>query len=489
MAGIAGLIVSSKKEDSEFLLQKMSETMKHRRCKSFQSVVSNDSRCLIVGPRSLQRSDDELFIIDKNSDLTSPENTNDVTSILEIFGAVVVIIGNNGVSLMRTLDGTKALYYGITKNFFAFATERKSLWRIGVTEVNVLEPGQGITCPWKETLVSEKFATLEKPTEANISRGETLAILKKTLLNSFDRLGRDTSCAILFSGGVDSSLAAVLAANRCEKTFLVTARGGGTHDEAATTEAAARLGLPLHTVELNSKIIWESLPDLIYSIETSNQIDVEIALPFYLATRKAAVEGCTTVISGQGPDELFAGYAKHVRTFVEKGPDALSEQLWKEVAITYKTNIERDERAIAVHGVESFFPYLDQQFVRTSLAVPIEWKVIPEGTPQRKIIFRELAQLLGVPEIIAHAPKSATQYSSGSSKFLLDSMIEHVDEFSNISRKEASRQSQKVLDEIANRIQMPTVPKTERSLHMDLEAVNVFLNTHTHLSSFSSNSM
>jgi asparagine synthetase B (glutamine-hydrolysing) len=489
MSGIAGLIVSSKEMDSEFLLQKMSDSIKHRRCESFQSVAHDDSRCLIVGPRSLQRSDDEIFIIDKNADLAFSEDIDDVTSILEIFGVVAVVISNNDVSLIRTLDGTRTLYYGNTKNLFAFATERKSLWRVGMTAVNVLEPGQGLTLPWEGVLVSEKLATLEKPTIANISREETLAILKKALLNSFNRLGKDTSCAILFSGGVDSSLAAVLAAKRCRNTVLVTARGEGTHDEIATIEAADTLSLPLHTVELNSKIIWDSLPELIYSIETSNQIDIEIALPFYLATRSAAVEGCTTVISGQGPDELFAGYAKHVRTFIEKGPAALSEQLWNEVAVTYKTNIERDERAIAAHGVESFFPYLDQKFVRNSLSVPIEWKVIPDGEPQRKVIFRELAQKLGVPNNMALAQKSATQYSSGSSKLLLESIIEHVDEFRNMRKKEASRRTQEVLDEIAYRIQMPTVPKKETNLHLDLKAVNTFLDTHPHLSSSSSNQM
>jgi asparagine synthetase B (glutamine-hydrolysing) len=212
-------------------------------------------------------------------------------------------------------------------------------------------------------------------------------------------------------------------------------------------------------------------------------MDVEIALPFYLASKKAAEEDCTTVISGQGPDELFAGYAKHVQMYIEKGPDALMEQLWKEVSITYDANIERDERAIAAHGLESFFPYLDQNFVRASLSVPIEWKVSPDGTPQRKIIFRELAQLLGVPEKIANAPKSATQYSSGSSKVLLESVTEHVDEFSNMSKKKASRHVQDVLNEIANEIQMPNVQQEERGLHLDLEPVSKFLDKRGSLSS------
>ena len=292
---------------------------------------------------------------------------------------------------------------------------------------------------------------------------------------SFDRLNRNTSCAVLFSGGVDSSLVALQVANRCTITHLVTTTSEGAHDTAAATKAASILGLPLITVELSPKLIWETLPEVIFSIETSRQMDVEIALPFYLASKKAAKIGCTTVVSGQGPDELFAGYARHVRTYVEKGPEALAEQLWSEVSVTHEANIERDERAIAAHGVESFFPYLDQEFVRASLSVPVEWKVSPDGTPQRKVIFRELARLMGVPEEIAHVPKSATQYSSGSAKALLQSIIEHVNEFSGLSRKKVSRQVQDVLDEIAYRIRMPTVQKKDRKFSLDLESVNRFL--------------
>ena len=486
MAGIVGLLVTSKNDDSELLLQKMSQAIRHRKCESFQTMAHNDTRLLIVGPQSLQGSDDELFIIDKNEDLTFSEETDDMTSISGIFGVAAAIVDNRGLSLLRTLDGTRALYYGAMKNLFAFATERKSLWNIGITEVQVLEPGQGITQPWDGDLVSERFAILERPSKIDASREETLDALKRSLLDSFERLGKNTSCAILFSGGVDSSLAAALAAKRCENTLLVTTRSLGAHDDIAAAKAASQLSLPLHTIDLNSEIIWETLPELIYSIETSRQMDVEIALPFYLASKKAAEEGCTTVISGQGPDELFAGYARHVQTYIEKGPDALMEQLWNEVSVTHDANIERDERAIAAHGVESFFPYLDQQFVHTSLSIPIEWKVSPDGTPQRKIIFRELARLLGVPEKIANAKKSATQYSSGSSKILLESVVEHVEEFRGMSKNKASRRVQNVLNEIANEIQIPNIHKKKRGLHLNLEPVRKFLDERGSLSSSNS---
>jgi asparagine synthase (glutamine-hydrolysing) len=449
MVGIAGLLVTNKEIESDLMLQKMSEAIRHRKCESYHTVTHDDSRCLVVGPRSLEGTDDDLLIIDKNEDLDFSEEPEDITSISEIFGIVTVVVNQMGVSLLRTLDGTRPMYYGKKKNIFAFATERKSLWSIGVPSIQTLEPGQGITQPWQGEYALERFASLEKPSPIKATRDEALNLLKQRLLYSFQRLRKTAHCAVLFSGGVDSSLVAALTAKRCEDTILVTTRTEESHDASTAAQASSLLGLPIHIVDLNSQVVWEALPDVIYSIETSRRMDVEIALPFYLAAKKAVEEGCSTVVSGQGPDELFAGYSKHVKTYTEKGPDALSEQLWKEVSVTHETNIERDERAIAAHGVESFFPYLDQDFVHTSLSVPVDWKIDPDGAPQRKIIFRELAQILGMPDEIALAPKSATQYSSGSSKAILESIIDNVEGISNLSKKKAARKVQEVLDEMA----------------------------------------
>ena len=456
MAGIVGLLVTSDEKESELMLQRMSEEIRHRRTESYHTMKHNQSQCMILGPRSFHGPDDDIFIVDINRDLDLSEETDDITSIAEISSVVTVILDKRGVHLLRTLDGTRAIYFGTTEDTFAFGTERKSLWSIGIMSAHAVEPGQGITYTWDGNLAKEQFASLEKPQPSQASREETLSLLELELLRSFHRLEEDTTCAVLFSGGVDSSLAAILTAKECEKTLLVSTRASGAHDESAAASAANLLGLPLFTVDLNPQLIWETLPEVIYSIETSNQMDVEIALPFFLAAKRAVEEGCTTVISGQGPDELFGGYAKHVKTFTEDGPETLVEQLWKEVSITHESNIERDDRAIAAHGVDSFFPYLDQRFVRAALAVPVEWKVDPKGTPQRKIIFRELAKQMGVPEQIADAPKNATQYSSGSSKSILESIIEHVDGFEGLSRKKAASRVQEVLNGIAHECDVPT---------------------------------
>jgi len=483
MAGIAGIFVTNEGIDSDLLLQRMSGTLRHRRFESLHTMSQKNSRCQIVGSSSIHGPDDDIFIIDRNKDLVLAELEDTNEPLSSLFGAVVVILDNNGVSIFRSLDGTKALYYGTIDDSIAFATERKGLWSVGLSSLQTLKPGHRIIQPWVGKSSTSIFASMKPVSNWNVTREKTLAILKRTLLSTFEKLNTATSCAILFSGGVDSSLVAIQSAKRCRNVVLFTSSSKSSHDESAAAEAAALLDIPLQSIHLNSEDIWDILPEVIYAIETSNQMDVEISIPFYLASKKAAEEGFTTIISGQGPDELFAGYAKHVQTFVEKGPDALKQQLWDEVSVTHENNIERDERAIATHGVEGFFPFLETKFVQSALSIPTQWKVNPNRKPERKVIFRELAQLMGVPNKIAFAPKSATQYSSGSSKALLEASVDHVDELRGMSKKKASRRVQDVLNEIANAIHMPDIQKRERALHFDFEPVRKFLDRREHLSS------
>ncbi len=276
-----------------------------------------------------------------------------------------------------------------------------------------------------------------------------------SLRASFTRV-KGRRVGVLFSGGVDSSLVALLAKEICQDVQLYSVSSAPFHDHAAAAKAAHDLGMNLNRVEINAEVVWETLPHLLYAIESANLMDVEITLPFYLASSQASADGISLMLSGQGPDELFAGYARHVRIFEEEGEEALDAQLWREVMATHETNIERDDRAIAAHGMESFFPYLSASFIDLALSIPSGWKVHLEDQPERKVIFRQLARQLGLPESIYASPKKATQYSSGSSKILMKSLIENVKGMAQVSRKEQRMKAQEYLHTLASELGMHT---------------------------------
>ena len=63
--------------------------------------------------------------------------------IQQIEGSYVFAIAeSNRVIVGRDLFGTTPLYYGTKVDFYAIASERKALWKIGIREVRSFPPGQ-----------------------------------------------------------------------------------------------------------------------------------------------------------------------------------------------------------------------------------------------------------------------------------------------------------------------------------------------------------
>lgn len=285
--------------------------------------------------------------------------------------------------------------------------------------------------------------------QRDVSPDQALDSLKLHLENSFTRLDGEKKCAVLFSGGVDSALAALLTKKHCGDTLLVTARCEGSHDEEVAVRAAKGMSLEIVEVRIDSDSLWKALPQVVRSIKTRKRMDVEIAIPFFFAAREAHERGYSLIISGQGPDELFAGYARYEKLMIEHGTEKVEDALWEDFSITDEANIQRDIRAISAHGLDTFFPFLDLDFARTALSLPATLNIDPNRKPARKLMFRELALQMGVPREVAMTPKRATQYSSGTTKMLVESLRANVDSMRGLTKREL----QSAIQEFLNRLE------------------------------------
>ena len=282
----------------------------------------------------------------------------------------------------------------------------------------------------------------------NIDPNRAIEQLSTHLQNSFERLEGKQKCAVLFSGGVDSSLAALMTSKMCKEPLLITARCQGSHDQKIAVASAKALGLDIAEVTIDSDTIWEILPDVVKAINTRRLMDVEIAIPFFLAAQEAHNRGYDLLVSGQGPDELFAGYARYERLMDQEGPERVEDALWADYSITEEANIQRDVGAITFHGLETFFPYLHKGFAEVALTLPATLNIDSTKSPSRKLMFRKLAIALGVPEEVASIPKKATQYSSGTTKMLAKSFREHLDSMRKLSRNNLKSAIQKYLENL-----------------------------------------
>ncbi|MHA1939846.1 MAG: asparagine synthase family protein [Candidatus Thorarchaeota archaeon] len=445
MAGIAGLISERADEDSQDIVLRMSEKLAHRGEETIYNFMLSDDSTVILGVRT--HLDESLNIETNSNGILIVEGGEQANSSL-------IKVNREEVEFRRHRRSMKPLYYARMDHAIPFSCERKALWEIGVQNSESLQPGQRLKMKgFGEPRIIEEDEECRPILGRDVSHDNIIKRLTAALRSSFTKFaGRRVG--VLFSGGVDSSLVALLAQEVCPEVQLYSASSQPFHDRVAATAAAQVLGMNLNQVEINSDVVWEVLPHLLYAIERAHIMDAEIALPFYLASSQASADGISLVLSGQGPDELFAGYARHLRIFENEGEEALDNQLWKEVRATHETNIERDERAIVAHGVEAYFPYLSADFIDLALSIPSDRKVRLGGQPERKIIFRELARQLGLPESISVSPKKATQYSSGSSRMLMKSLVENVPNLKKTPRKNQRSTAQEYLLRLASELGM-----------------------------------
>lgn len=119
----------------------------------------------------------------------------------------------------------------------------------------------------------------------------------------------DVPVGVLLSGGIDSSAVAAAAAARGHRdyhTFTVAFEDGGEYDETAyAREAAARARTVHRQVRIGKREFLETLPAL---VRFSDEPLADLAsVPLYHVARLAR-ESVKVVLTGEGSDEILAGY-------------------------------------------------------------------------------------------------------------------------------------------------------------------------------------
>jgi len=199
------------------------------------------------------------------------------------------------------------------------------------------------------------------------------------------------------SGGVDSALVAKLAGRECVAVGLEN-----SHDLKQARHAAEVLGLSCTFVTITEAEIEAALPIVVKTIPEKDPVNTGIALTLYFVARWAGGHGYTRILTGQGADELFGGYARYAES------ENLEEELARDFA-GLEAQARRDQGIAALHGTCLSMPYLDLRVVRAAHAIPAHEKV--QGG-RRKIPLRKVAERY-IPPDLAWKEKKAMQYGSG----------------------------------------------------------------------------
>jgi asparagine synthase (glutamine-hydrolysing) len=143
------------------------------------------------------------------------------------------------------------------------------------------------------------------------ARDELLEIYKRAVKR---HLLSDVPVGLLLSGGVDSALLLALM-NLCGKSWRTFTVGYGntfTDDELADAAETAAVFSSMHTeVLLDRRTFEESLPRVVEFME--EPVATPSVLPMFFVCERARRDVKVALI-GQGPDELFGGYRRHLGT-------------------------------------------------------------------------------------------------------------------------------------------------------------------------------
>ncbi len=422
MCGIAG----ASGKDSEILVRRMLEVLKHRGpdCSGIHSTgdLSIGSVLLkITGDRKQPIYDNcvlayngELYNfreIAERFNITTGSDSEVFFALIKSKGIEAAIKELDGdyafayssdkeLKLARDPAGVKPLYYGHTDGIFAFASEKKALRAINISQIYTLLPGH---------VLSQKSSSITEKKVAGFELGEGITdenIASESLFNAIEWAVKKRSykpSAIAFSGGLDSSLIAALSLG----SELYSVGMTGSHDISHAKKAAVELGLEdkLHLHEFTSHDLESALPDVMNAVESADPFRVSIAVPLFFASQDAHNDGIRVMLSGQGADELFAGYKR----YESMNSNELEGALLNDLNNIAENNLERDDAVTMVNAVELRVPYLDREVVELALRIVPGLKV---HNGVRKYILR-LAAGKVLPDDIVWKEKKAAQYSSG----------------------------------------------------------------------------
>ncbi|MBI3910819.1 MAG: asparagine synthase B [Armatimonadetes bacterium] len=337
------------------------------------------------------------------------------------------IADDDGLFLARDPIGIKPLYYGFDRangrgKALYFASELKALAHQDI-EVCEFPPG---TCYHTGKGLMRYYTVPELPPR-RLPREVYLRELRRTLENAIaKRLMSDVPLGAFLSGGLDSSIIAALARQHMEELHTFSVGIEGSQDIEAARRVARHIGSVHHEYLFTAREVLAKLPEIVYHLESFDQDLVRSAIPCYFCSRLAA-EHVKVILTGEGADELFAGYTYYKDIH---DPQALHRELRRSVTALHNINLQRVDRMTMAHGIEGRVPFLDTAMIELAGIIPPELKLCEDARGRRveKWVLRQACEDL-LPADIVWRDKQQFDEGSGTVDLLNRALSAALDSF------------------------------------------------------------
>jgi asparagine synthase (glutamine-hydrolysing) len=320
---------------------------------------------------------------------------------------------NGSFALTRDPLGVSPLYYGYTaEGEMAFASEAKALFD-QVNEVLELPPG----CNFQQEETISHFQLKSKP--ALSDSPEVIAKeLRRRLENAIaEQAQRGVEFGSWLSGGLDSSIQAAMARPYTAQLHTFAAGFESAPDLKFARMVADHIQSEHHEMIATLDELLAVLPEVIFHLESFDALLVRSSLMNFLVAKMAS-DYVPAVFSGEGGDELFAGY-----DYLKDLPQGdLAAELVDIIGRLHNTALQRVDRSSSAHGTVAYVGFLDPQVVDYALRIPSEYK-IRDGV-EKWILRQAVTDLL--PEPIVQREKAKFWEGAGVENLLAQYAEEQI---------------------------------------------------------------
>ena len=386
-------------------------------------------KTLLFKKHEIKTGSDSEVIVHLLGEIYQGDLLDAVTKIIGLLDGTysIAVTDGNGVVVARDPIGKRPLYYINNKNITYFASEKKALWNGKDVPIR-LNPGDILSITDSGAEVHEGYH-LQFPQIDIVDFREAVEIYKNVLIKAVKKriVGLSVSrIGVIFSGGIDSVLITKLLQREGKNIICYCTGTEKSGDIVAARSVADDLGLDLKTTIITEKMVEDLLPEVIQNVEESGLLQVEVAIPMYLAAKLAAEDDIKVMFTGQAADELFAGYPWYNDVLGNFGYVRLHEKLWEDLILSYTDTLEREDKLTMAHSIELRAPYLDKFLIQTAMRMSPRLKIQDKYDNLRKTVHRQAAVELGIPPYIAFRTKNPAQSGSGIHEIVKNIAKRHI---------------------------------------------------------------
>ncbi len=240
------------------------------------------------------------------------------------------------------------------------------------------------------------------------TRSESLEDLAKSLYNVLEESCSQCEASLIsLSGGVDSSIISYFLRQRNPKSVAIIAKDFVSTDLTYCQMISKEMQLPLEIYNVSTSLILEAVEKTVKILKNFNDIEIRNSVVMYLAIKWAKDSGEKSIITGDGADELFAGY-----NFLRNKPEKELEEEVERICSIMHFPTQEIGKAL---GIKVQSPFLSQKTVELAKKIPVSLKVRDEKTrTYGKWILRKTFEKY-IPQQIAWREKSPMQEGAGTS--------------------------------------------------------------------------